>query len=435
MSARAAEERFRGLVESIEAIPYISEWDARGTIRYISPQVEAVLGYAPERWYAGADVWEDNLHPDDRERVLAASARTYTEQRDFACEYRMHAADGRVVWIAERETIVRDAEARPSFCRGVMFDVTRLKTTEERLVAAEAALREERDLARRYLEVARTLLLVLDVDGSVRLLNQYGHELLGYPPGSLVGCDWFGTMLPLETRGAVRDAYAGGMETTSADRSRRRRERVGAAHRDRRAAHDRLAPHGAAGPRRPRHRRARVGRGHHGPAAGRGGDPPPGVHRSAHGPGEPLALRRRAARRGGRGRPGRAAVRGPRRVQGRQRHARPRGGRRTAARGRGPARERDRRRGGRPARRGRVPRAAAVAPGERAGRRARRGGRGDGAARRAVRAWRAARCEIRASVGCAVFPHDAGDADALLRRADAEMYRIKWRSRAQEPGR
>ena len=125
VSARAAEERFRGLVESIEAIPYISEWDARGTIRYISPQVEAVLGYAPERWYAGADVWEDNLHPEDRERVLAASARTYTEQRDFACEYRMHAADGRVVWIAERETIVRDDTGHPLFCHGVMFAIPR----------------------------------------------------------------------------------------------------------------------------------------------------------------------------------------------------------------------------------------------------------------------------------------------------------------------
>jgi PAS domain-containing protein len=64
-----------------------------------------------------------------------------------------------------------------------MFDVTRLKTAEERLVAAEAALREERDLAQRYLEVARTLLLVLGAAGHVRLPNRSGHELLGYPAG------------------------------------------------------------------------------------------------------------------------------------------------------------------------------------------------------------------------------------------------------------
>jgi diguanylate cyclase (GGDEF)-like protein/PAS domain S-box-containing protein len=215
VSARAAEERFRGLVESIQAIPYISDWDARGSIRYISPQVEHVLGFPPEHWYGGDDPWESNLHADDRERVLAESARSFAEERDFECEYRMHAADGRLVWIAERETIVRDGRGRPSFCHGVMFDVTRLKTAEERLREAEAALRAERDIAQRYLEVARTLLLVLDTEGSVRLLNQYGHELLGYPPGSLVGCKWFETVLPPETRAFVVDGYARAMETTA----------------------------------------------------------------------------------------------------------------------------------------------------------------------------------------------------------------------------
>ena len=108
MSARAAEERFRGLVESIEAVPYISAWDAPGTIRYMSPHAEELLGYPREQWYHGPDPWSANLHPDDRERVLAESERTFAEGRDFACEYRMLTADGRVVWIAERETIVRD---------------------------------------------------------------------------------------------------------------------------------------------------------------------------------------------------------------------------------------------------------------------------------------------------------------------------------------
>src|SRR5688572_28419479 len=99
VSARAAEERFRGLVESIEAIPYISDWDTLGTIRYISPQVERMLGFPPEEWLHNHELWETQLHADDRDRVLAESERTFTEARDFACEYRMHAADGRLVWI------------------------------------------------------------------------------------------------------------------------------------------------------------------------------------------------------------------------------------------------------------------------------------------------------------------------------------------------
>jgi diguanylate cyclase (GGDEF)-like protein/PAS domain S-box-containing protein len=215
VAARASEERFRALIEAIRAISYITDWDEFGTVRYISAHVEEALGYPPERWYAAPDLWTTILHPEDKERVLAESSRSFAAAVDFTAEYRVLAADGRVVWIAERETIVRDDSGRPSFCHGVMFDVTRLKTAEQQLVAAEAALREERDLAQRYLDIARTLLLVLDADGSVRLLNQYGHELLGYPAGSLVGCKWFETVLPPETRDVVRDMYARAMETTS----------------------------------------------------------------------------------------------------------------------------------------------------------------------------------------------------------------------------
>src|ERR687894_2376928 len=212
VSARAAEERFRGLVESIEAIPYISDWDALGTIRYISPQVERILGYPVEEWYSNHELWESRLHEEDRDRVLADSERTFAEGRDFTSEYRFHAADGRLVWIAERETIVRDETGRPSFCHGVMFDVTRLKTAEERLLAAESALRAERDLAQRYLDVARTMLLVIDADETVRLLNQHGHAVLGYPPGALIGCNWFDVAVPACSRERNRANFRAAMD-------------------------------------------------------------------------------------------------------------------------------------------------------------------------------------------------------------------------------
>ena len=223
VSARAAEERFRGLVESIDAVPYISAWDAHGTIRYMSPHVEELLGYPREQWYHGPDPWSANLHPDDRERVLAESERTFTHGTDFNCEYRMHTADGRVVWIAERETIVRDEAGTPLFCHGVMFDITRLKTAEQRLVAAESALREERDLAQRYLDVARTMLLVLDADETVRLLNQHGHEVLGHPAGSLIGANWFDVAVPADEREAIREIFRGAMDGAPSPSARGRR--------------------------------------------------------------------------------------------------------------------------------------------------------------------------------------------------------------------
>ena len=441
VSARAAEERFRGLVESIDAVPYISAWDEPGTIRYMSPHVEELLGYPREQWYHGPDPWAANLHPDDRERVLTQSGRTFTEGIDFACEYRMHTADGRVVWIAERETIVRDEAGRPLFCHGVMFDITRLKTAEQRLVTAEAALREERDLAQRYLDVARTMLLVIDADESVRLLNQHGHELLGYPAGALIGSNWFDVAVPAGSARSIRAGFRGA-------RWRARRRAAEA------AAGRCSSPPPARCARWPGATRCCTR-----PTASPSGtlssgeditdqlraeaeirrlafhDHLTGLPNRSHFDAGLRAAVDAAPRRRARGR---AAVRRPRRLQARQRLARPRGRRRAAARRRRAARRARGRGAARPPRRRRVPRAARRAPARPAAAAAAARGAPPrrspaGSPRRSRSPAREVR--IQASVGCSLFPFDAADAEALLQHADAAMYRAKRRSSPQAAGR
>jgi len=56
------------------------------------------------------------------------------------------------------------------------------------------------DLAQHYLDVAGTILLVLEPDATVSLLNRHGRELLGYEEGELIGADWFETVVPEELR-------------------------------------------------------------------------------------------------------------------------------------------------------------------------------------------------------------------------------------------
>jgi diguanylate cyclase (GGDEF)-like protein/PAS domain S-box-containing protein len=434
VSARAAEERFRALIEAIRAISYITDWDEFGTIRYISSHVEEALGYPPERWYAAPDHWTTILHPEDKDRVLAESSRAFAAGVDFTAEYRVLAADGRVVWIAERETIVRDELGRPSFCHGVMFDVTLLKTTEERLVAAEAALREERDLAQRYLDVARTLLLVLDADGSVRLLNQYGHELAGYPAGSLIGCDWFGTVLPPETRAIVRESFAAAMETTAETE-----------HDDGVSEWELVTSTGERRTIAWRHTLLRDRDGHATGALASGEDITDRLHAEAQ-------IRRLAYSDPLTGLANRSHFDG-------ELHAAVGAGRPVGllfvdlddfklvndTLGHGVGDELLRAVGGRLARIpgagvvGRhggdeflvllpeLPEDAPAAAREAAAVATRRLAEPFGIAGHQVR--------IRASVGSAVFPHEATDADALLRAADDDMYRVKRRSRASETGR
>lgn len=96
-----SEQRYRTLVEQVPAITYVEALDAGEqpdhTLLYVSPQVEAVLGYSVEEWLANPHLGLDLLHPEDRDRVLEEDLRTERTGEPFVAEYRMYAKDGRVV--------------------------------------------------------------------------------------------------------------------------------------------------------------------------------------------------------------------------------------------------------------------------------------------------------------------------------------------------
>ena len=68
---RYSEAKYRTLVEQIPAITYTISLAAGVDFLYVSPQVETLLGFSPEAWRADAENWERQIHPDDRERLLA----------------------------------------------------------------------------------------------------------------------------------------------------------------------------------------------------------------------------------------------------------------------------------------------------------------------------------------------------------------------------
>ncbi|MDP9243368.1 MAG: PAS domain-containing protein [Actinomycetota bacterium] len=141
---RRAEERYRTLIEQIPAITYVDIW--RGEIAsyptvYISPQVEEVLGVTPSEWIEDPDLWQNLLHPEDRQRMIGADLDTNRSGEPFSQEYRMLARDGRTVWIKDEAVMLEDPGTGDQYWHGVMQDITYQK-------AAESALRKALDRER-----------------------------------------------------------------------------------------------------------------------------------------------------------------------------------------------------------------------------------------------------------------------------------------------
>ena len=130
---REAEERFRTVVEHGPAVTYIQQIGRGFASTYASPQIEGILGYAPEEYASDPGLWIDIIHPEDRERVLAEDARTDETLEAFGVEYRMFAKDGRVVWVRDEAVVVRDEEGNPRHWQGFMLDITERREAERRL--------------------------------------------------------------------------------------------------------------------------------------------------------------------------------------------------------------------------------------------------------------------------------------------------------------
>ena len=130
--ARAeAEAKYRMLVEQVNAITYIAEIGIRGKWFYVSPQVEAILGYTSDEWLATATDWDQHIHPDDLPAVLAAEEQSM-RGLPFQAEFRVRRKDGREVWLSDTAVIVQGSDSHPVM-EGILVDITERKSLETQL--------------------------------------------------------------------------------------------------------------------------------------------------------------------------------------------------------------------------------------------------------------------------------------------------------------
>ena len=129
------EKLYSALINSLRAIV----WEADPQtfqFSFVSPHAERILGYPSCQWVEEPNFWYAHTHPDDAGRSADFCRESVAKGIDHDFQYRMIAADGRVVWMHDIVTLVRLSDGALRL-RGIMIDISETKATEAKLRSSE----------------------------------------------------------------------------------------------------------------------------------------------------------------------------------------------------------------------------------------------------------------------------------------------------------
>jgi sigma-B regulation protein RsbU (phosphoserine phosphatase) len=178
--ARETEGVVNVIVENSPAVVFRRLADDTHRLVYISENLSQ-WGFSAADFLAGRKGFDDLLHPDDRERVVAEIDQCRLEEvEEYTQEYRIITADGEVRWVSDETSVVTDEAGRRIYNQGVLVDVTASKRAREALEASEFKFR-------RTIEGAAEGYLLMDGDLVIREVNDAYCRMLGYEREELVG--------------------------------------------------------------------------------------------------------------------------------------------------------------------------------------------------------------------------------------------------------
>jgi PAS domain S-box-containing protein len=130
----------------VPAIPYVRRIEPTdppraGATDFVGNAVERLLGTASTAFVTDPDLWSARIHPEDLGRVLGAWRTAAEPGAEYHLEYRMHAADGRIVHVLDDARVVESAEDGVLRWFGVVLDVTAERDSGPDMLEAEERYR------------------------------------------------------------------------------------------------------------------------------------------------------------------------------------------------------------------------------------------------------------------------------------------------------
>jgi two-component system CheB/CheR fusion protein len=174
---RESETLFRTIVT--QAAAGVVHTDIDGRITLANAVFAQIAGRSPDA-LVGTSVFA-LVHPDDRERNVAAFRALAEDGVPFAMEKRYLRSDGATVWVKASVTALCGAGGKPESAVAIVIDVSDRVRTEQALRASEERLRLILDNAREY------AILTLDLNRRITSWNSGAEAMTGYLADEAIG--------------------------------------------------------------------------------------------------------------------------------------------------------------------------------------------------------------------------------------------------------
>lgn len=133
-SLRISNERFN--IVSKATNDAIWDWDLTTGHVFWNEAIYSLFGYPQNEIVQSSKWWEQHIHPDDHDRVVAkVDAHIHNGIESWQDEYRFIAKDGSIKNVYDRGFILLDSEGKPYRMIGAMMDITERKKLQDELSA------------------------------------------------------------------------------------------------------------------------------------------------------------------------------------------------------------------------------------------------------------------------------------------------------------
>jgi len=164
-------------------------WNIEKDQEIWSDEIYRIFGLAPQEFSATYEAFLESVHPEDRELVKSSVDAAIHKKMPYSIDHRIIRPNGSIRYVHEEGEVTYNEKGKPVQMMGTVQDIT------ER-IEGEAQLRDERDKAQKYLDLAGTMILALDTSFNITMINRKGCDLLGFVEHDVIGKNWVESFIP-----------------------------------------------------------------------------------------------------------------------------------------------------------------------------------------------------------------------------------------------